>query len=39
MNPWGIVIIGVGILMIYIGIKGSPSKVAQSIANAYGNVK
>lgn len=39
MNPWGIIIIGVGILLIYIGVKGSPSKVAQSIGSAYGNVK
>jgi len=38
MNPWGIIIIGVGIILIYIGVKGNPHSVAKGLSSAYSKV-
>jgi hypothetical protein len=38
MNPWGIIIIAVGIIMVYIGIKGNPHSVVSGLKSAYGQV-
>lgn len=38
MNPWGIIIIAVGIVLIYIGIKGNPHSVISGLKSAYSQV-
>lgn len=38
MNPWGVIIIAVGIVMVYLGIKGNPHHVASSLKQAYTKV-
>lgn len=31
MNPWGLVIVAVGVLLLIIGVKGSYSNVASAL--------
>lgn len=38
MNPWGIIVIACGIVMIYIGVKGNPHAVVSGLKSAYSQV-
>jgi hypothetical protein len=33
MNPWGFLILGIGLLLIIMGIKGSYSNIVSAITN------
>jgi hypothetical protein len=38
MNPWGIIIIALGIILIYLGVKGDPHSVVKGLQSAYSQV-
>lgn len=33
MNPWGLLVIGIGVVLIIIGVKGSQHNIAGAIVN------
>lgn len=38
MNPWGILFVGLGLIMIIVGFKGSQHSVITAFKGATGNV-
>jgi len=39
MNPWALVVIGIGIMLIIIGVKGTQHDIASAITGSAGKSK